>query len=389
LTSFPEIISKPEYEEIRNWAREFANKEIAPIAEKIDRTDEYPFELTRKMGEYGLLGINLPQEYGGLGLDLMSSVIVGEEIARVSLSAALIMGVQNGLVGHAISAFGSKEQKEKYLPKLSKGTLLGCYGLTEPNAGSDATAITTKAERAGDSYTINGSKIWISQGLVADLAVVFTRTGKNDGAAGITTFIIEKGTKGFEVGGKLEVMGVRGTGTAELIFTDCIVPSTNMVGTDGNGFIIAMTVLNQARIGAAAGAVGIAEAAFDACISYSKKRVIFDRYLSKLEAIRFMVADMATRINAAKLLTYRAAYLRDRNAEFLKEASMAKLFATETTVWVCERAIQIHGGYGVSKLLPLERYLRDAKILDIVEGTSEVQRWILSREIFGDRGNMI
>lgn len=385
MSSSTQILWKPEYDELRQWAREFATREIAPVAEKIDRTDEYPFELTKKMGKYGLLGLNIPQEYGGAGLDLMSSVVVGEEIAKVSLSAGLIIGVQNGLVGHAIAAFGTKEQKEKFLSKLVKGELLGSYGLTEPGAGSDAAAVMTKAEKTGDSYRINGSKLWISQGLVADLVVLFTRTGTvEDSAAGMTTFIVEKGTPGFKVGGKLEMMGVRGTGTAELVFTDCVVPGTNMVGSLGDGFLIAMAVLNQGRIGTAAGAVGLAEAALDASVSYAKKRVIFNRPLAKLEAIRFLIADIATKVSAARLLTYRAAQLRDRNEEFLKEASMAKLFSTETAVWTCERAIQIHGGYGVSKLMPLERYLRDAKILDIVEGASEVQKWILSREIFGD-----
>jgi len=382
MTDFPEIVWKQEYEEIRQWAREFTQREIAPLAEKIDRSDEYPRDLSRKMGQYGLLGLNLPHEYGGLGLDLMSSVIVGEEIARASLSAGLIVGVQNGLVGNAIAKFGTSEQKAKYLPRLIKGEILGSYGLTEPGAGSDAAGIAMKATNSGDAYRITGSKIWISQGLVADLVVLFTRTGTiEDGAAGITAFLVEKGTPGFKVGSKLEVMGVRGTGTSELVFNDCPVPSSNMLGSAGDGFLIAMAILNEARIGAAAGAVGIAEAVFDLATAYTKKRILFDRALSKFEAIRFMLADMATRISAAKLLTYRAAYLRDKGAEFLKEASMAKVFSSETAVWACERAIQIHGGYGVSKIMPLERYLRDAKILDIVEGTSEVQRWILSREL--------
>jgi alkylation response protein AidB-like acyl-CoA dehydrogenase len=341
--------------------------------------------LTKKMGEYGLLGLNIPQEFGGLGMDVLGAVIVGEEIAKVSLSAGLIIGVQNGLAGQAIAQFGSKEQKERYLHKLAKGELLGCFGLTESGAGSDAAAIATKAEKNGNDFKLNGSKLWISQGLVADVVILFARTGTvEDGAAGITSFIVEKGTKGFQVGGKLEVMGVRGTGTAELVFQDCAVPSSNMLGGLGDGFLIAMAVLNDARIGVAAGAVGVAEAALDASISYAKKRMLFDRPLGKLEAIRFLLADMATRISAAKLLTYRAAYLRDKGQEFLKEASMAKVYSTETAVWVCERAIQIHGGLGVSKQLPLERFLRDAKILDIVEGVSEVQRWILSQALLGD-----
>lgn len=386
MTGLPAIAFSAEHEDLRAWARDFANREIAPVAEKIDRTDEYPSDLMRKMGKYGLLGIGTPKEYGGLGLDLISAVIVAEEVAKVSLSAGLIIGVQNGLVAYPISEFGTKEQKEKYLPRLVAGDILGCYGLTEPGAGSDAANVQTKAEKGADgSYKINGSKIWISQGLHADLAVLFTRTGSAaDGAAGMTAFIVEKGTPGFSTGSKLEVIGMRGTGTAELVFKDCTVPAQSMLGSTGDGFLIAMTVLNQGRIGAAAAAIGIASAALEASTEYSKKRVLFNRPLARMEAIRFMIADMATRLEAARLLTYRAAYLRDTGAEFVKEASMAKVFATETAVWVCERAIQIHGGIGLSKLLPLERYLRDAKILDIIEGTSEVQRWIISREIVQD-----
>jgi len=380
----PEILVRPEHEELRKWAREFSVREIAPLAAGMDRDDAYPRELVRKMGEHGLLGINVPTEYGGLGLDLLSSVIVGEEIAKTSLSAALLIGVQNGLVGYPISQFGTKHQKEKFLPRLVKGEIIGCYGLTEPGAGSDAANIQTRAEKTGDSYLINGSKIWISQGFYADMVVLFARTGKaEDRAAGMSAFIIEKGTKGFEVGSKLEVMGVRGTGTAELFFNDCVVSSADMLGSTGDGFLIAMAVLNQGRVGAAAGAVGVAEAALEACISYSKGRMLFGRSLSDLEAIRFLIAEMATRIEAARLLTYRAACVRDRGEDF-REASMAKLFATEAAVWASERAVQVHGGIGLSKQLPLERYYRDSKVLDIVEGTSEVQKWILSRELIGD-----
>jgi acyl-CoA dehydrogenase len=386
LTGLPAIVFSPEHEDLRSWAKDFANREIAPVAEKIDRTDEYPRDLAKKMGEYGLLSLGTPKEYGGLGLDLVSSVVVAEEIAKVSLSAGLIIGVQNGLVAYPISEFGTEEQKKRYLPGLAKGDIIGSYGLTEPGAGSDAANIQTKAEKnPSGSYKINGSKIWISQGLLADVVVLFTRTGSvTDGAAGMTAFLVDKGTPGFKVGGKLEVIGIRGTGTAELVFNDCTVPASSMLGSPGDGFLIAMAVLNQGRIGAAAGALGVAKAALEASISYSKKRVLFDRQLGKFESIRFLIADMATRIEAARLLTYRAAYLRDKGEEFVKEASMAKVFSTETAVWVSERAIQIHGGIGLSKLLPLERYLRDAKILDIVEGTSEVQRWILSREILQD-----
>lgn len=378
-----EIKLDEQHTQIRQWARDFAEREIKPIAERIDRTDEYPRELTRKMGEYGLLGLNLPQEYGGLGLDMLSSVIVGEEISKASLSAGFILGVHNGLIGNLLAKFGSKEQKEKYLPKLIRGELIGSYGLTEPNAGSDAASVSTTAVKEGSYYRVNGTKIWITQGAVCDVLAFFARTGKKeDKAAGISAFIVEKGTDGFMVGQRLEVMGARGTGTAELIFSNMLIPASNLIGSEGDGFLMAMSILEESRIGAAAAAVGIAEAAFEAAFSYSKKRVVFDRPLSSFESVRFLIADMATRIRAAKLLTYNAAYLHSKGMEFRKEASMAKYYASETAVWVCERAIQLHGGYGVSKLLPLERYFRDAKILDIVEGTSEVQRYILSRELF-------
>ncbi len=382
MSGFPEVHVKPEYAEIQKWAREFAAREILPLAEKIDRTDEYPMQLAKKMGEYGLLGLNMPQEYGGLALDLIGSVIVGEEISKVSLSAGFILGVQNGLAGNVLAKFGSDEQKKKYIPRLVKGEIICAYGLTEPNAGSDAAAIATKATRDGDSYVVNGSKMWITQGMFADLLVFFARTGSTeDGAAGITAFVVEKGTPGFRVGQKLEVMGARGTGTAELVFENCRIPASNVIGHEGDGFLIAMSILSESRIGAAAAAIGIAEAALAQTLSYVKERKIFNRPLAKYEAIQFLLADMATRITAAKLLTYRAATLHDEGQEFMKESAMCKYFASETAVWVCERAIQIHGGYGVSKLYPIERYLRDAKILDIVEGTSEVQRYILSREI--------
>jgi len=384
LSGFPEVRVKPEYADVQKWAREFASREILPLAEKIDKTDEYPMQLAKKMGEYGLLGLDMPQEYGGLGLDLMGSVIVGEEISKVSLSAGFILGVQNGLAGNVLAKFATDEQKKKYIPRLVKGEIICAYGLTEPGAGSDAASLATKATKDGDSYVVNGSKMFITQGMYADVLTFFARTGTpEDGAAGITAFVVEKGTPGFRVGQKLEVMGARGTGTAELVFEDCRIPASNVIGHEGDGFLIAMTILSESRVGAAAAALGIAEAALAQTIAYSQSRKIFKRPLAKFEALQFLIADMATRIEAARLLTYHAATLHDSGQEFMKESAMCKYYASETAVWVCERAIQIHGGYGVSKLYPVERYLRDAKILDIVEGTSEVQRYILSRELLG------
>ena len=304
MSNFPEVHVKPEYAELQKWARDFAAREVLPIAERIDRTDEYPRDLQQKRGKYGLLGSSLPQEYGGLGLDLMGAVVIGEEVARASLSASFIVGVQNGLAGNVLAKFGTEEQKAKYLPRLVKGVIICSYGLTVSGAGSDAAGLSTKATKDGDSYVVNGSKMFITQGLVADLLVFFARTGSpQDGAAGISAFLVEKGTPGFRVGQKLEVMGARGTGTAELVFENCRIPRSNMVGHEGDGFLIAMTILNESRVGAAAAAVGVAEAALEQTLSYVTKRNIFDRPLSKYEAIRFMIADMATRVKAAKLLT--------------------------------------------------------------------------------------
>src|SRR2546425_2487504 len=274
MSDFPEVVVKEEYEEIRRWAKDFGQREIAPIAEKLDRTDEDPLGLARKMGEYGLLGLSIPEEYGGLGLGAVGAIIVAEEIAKVSLSAGLIIGVQNGLVGNAIAKFGSTKQKEKYLPRLVKGEIICSFGLTEAGAGSDAAGISTKAERAGEWYKISGSKLWISQGMVADLILLFARTGsQEDRAAGITSLIVEKGSDGFTVGAKLEVMGLRGTGTAELVVKACRVPASRALGTDRGGFLIAMAVPNEAGMGAAGAGVGISGAALAALLADPKKRV--------------------------------------------------------------------------------------------------------------------
>src|SRR2546428_1921676 len=285
MSDFPEVVVKEEYEEIRRWAKDFGQREIAPIAEKLDRTDEYRLGLARKMGEYGLLGLSIPQEYGGLGLGAVGAIIVAEEIAKVSLSAGLIIGVQNGLVGNAIAKFGSTKQKEKYLPRLVKGEIICSFGLTEAGAGSDAAGISTKAERAGEWYTISGSKLWISQGMVADLILLFARKdSQEDRAAGITSLIVVKRSDGFTVGSKLEVMGLRGTGTAELVFKDCRVPASSVLGTEGDGFLIAMAVLDEARIGVAAAVRGITEGGLRGSAAGAKKRGLFPQTLSKVQS---------------------------------------------------------------------------------------------------------
>jgi alkylation response protein AidB-like acyl-CoA dehydrogenase len=375
-----EIKFRPEAESIRRMAKEFAEKEIAPIADRIDRENKYPMDLFEKMAKQGLFGMCTPPEYGGTGLDLLSSAIAAEEIAKVSMSASGIIGIQAAVTAAPIAKFGSEEQKKAYLHDMATGKRIGAFCLTEPVAGSDAASIETKAVKEGNEYVLNGTKTFITQGEVADLAVVFAKTPGKDGEE-VTTFLVDKRKSPFRVGSKIEVMGLRGTGTAELIFDNCRVPKENVLGKEGDGFLIAMMTLNESRIGVAAGGVGLAQAAFDGAVNYAKQRKAFGRLIGKFQAIQWMLADMLRQIHSARLLTYHAAYLRDQQQDFVKEASMAKVFASEVAVEVTRRAIQILGGYGPTKDYPLERYYRDAKVLEIVEGTSEIQRLILAREI--------
>jgi len=375
-----EIKFRPEAESIRRMAKEFAEKEIAPIADRIDRENKYPMDLFEKMAKQGLFGMFTPTQYGGTGLDLLSSAIAAEEIAKVSMSASGIIGIQAAVTAAPIAKFGSGEQKEAYLRDMATGKRIGAFCLTEPVAGSDAASIETKAVKEGDEYVLNGTKTFITQGEVADLAVVFAKTPGKDGEE-VTTFLVDKRKSPFRVGSKIEVMGLRGTGTAELIFENCRVPKENVLAKEGDGFLIAMMTLNESRIGVAAGGVGLAQAAFDIAVNYAKQRKAFGRLIGKFQAIQWMLADMLRQIHSARLLTYHAAYLRDQQQDFVKEASMAKVCASEVAVEATRRAIQILGGYGPTKDYPLERYYRDAKILEIVEGTSEIQRLILAREI--------
>ena len=375
-----EIRFQPEAESIRRMTKEFAEKEIVPIADRIDRENKYPMDLFQKMAAQGLFGMCTPPEYGGTGLDLLTTAIAAEEIAKVSMSASGIIGIQAAVTAAPIAKFGNEEQKKAYLHDMANGKRIGAFCLTEPVAGSDAAAIETKAVKEGDEYVLNGTKTFITQGEVADLAVVFAKTPEEDGEA-VTTFLVDKRKSPFKVGSKIEVMGLRGTGTTELIFENCRVPKENLLGKEGDGFLIAMMTLNESRIGVAAGGVGLAQAAFDTAANYAKQRKAFGRPIGKFEAIQWMLADMLSQIHSARLLTYHAACLRDQQQDFVKEASMAKVFASEVAVEATRRAIQILGGYGPTKDYPLERYYRDAKILEIVEGTSEIQRLILAREI--------
>jgi butyryl-CoA dehydrogenase len=371
----------PEQEMMRKMVRDFAQREVAPIAAEIDDKGIVPFENIRKMAQLGLLGLTVSEKYDGSGADAISYAIAIEELAKACASTAIILAVQNSLVCGGIEKFGSDEQKTKYLKPLARGEKLGAFALTEPGAGCDAAAQSTTAVRDGDSYMINGTKHFITNGGFADVIIVFAMTDKAQRSKGISAFLVEKGFKGFSVGKEEHKMGIRGSNTCELVFTDMRVPAANLMGGEGQGFKIALTMLDAGRIGVAAQAVGIAQAALDASAKYSKERQQFGKPICEFQAIQWMLADMATRIEAARLLTYNAALKKQSGQRYSKEASMAKLFASETAVFVVDRAMQIHGGYGYMKEYPIERYYRDAKITEIYEGTSEVQRMVIARAV--------
>ena len=374
-----------EQEMVRKMARDFAQTEVAPIAAEMDEKGEVPFGNIKKMGRLGLLGLTAPEEYGGGGADTVSYVVALEEIAKACASTAVVMAVQNSLVNYALARFGTEEQKRKFLVPLAQGEKIGAYALTEPEAGSDAAAIRTRAVRDGDEYVINGTKHFITNGGFADIVILYATVDPSKGYRGITAFIVEKGTPGFSTGKEENKMGIRATNTCELIFQDCRVPVANRLGDEGQGFKIALSALDAGRIGIGAQAVGIAQAAYEAALEYAKTRVQFGQPIAQLQAIQWMLADMATRIEAARLLVYKAALAKDEaqktGARFSKEAAMAKLFASETAGFVTDCALQIHGGYGYMKDYPLERYYRDARITRIYEGTNEIQRLVIARSI--------
>jgi len=366
---------------MQDMVRNFAAKEVAPLAAKMDETGEFPIELVKKMGELGLMGVDVPEEYGGAGMNYMCYAIAIEEIARYCGNTSVIMSVNNSLVCSPLQKFATEEQKKKYLTPLASGKKLGCFGLTEPNAGSDAGSIQTTAVKDGDSYILNGSKIFITNATHADTALIFASTDKSLKHKGITCFIVEKGMKGFEVGKIEHKLGINASGTAELVLQDVRVPAENRLGSEGEGFKIAMYTLDCGRIGIAAQALGIARGALEESIKFAKERVQFGKPIAEFQAIQWMIADMATEIDAARLLVRRAAFLKDSGHKFSKESSMAKLFAAETAMKATTKAIQIHGGYGYSKEYPVERYFRDAKITEIYEGTSEIQRLVIASNI--------
>ncbi|PYU31199.1 MAG: acyl-CoA dehydrogenase [Acidobacteria bacterium] len=363
---------------LQQTVREFANTEVKPLARELDETSRFPRETLRKAAELGLTGIPFPEQYGGAGFDHISYAIAIEEISRACASTGVILSVQNSLYCDPIYRFGSEEQKQRLLAPFARGEKIGCYALTEPQAGSNAAALATHAVRKGDRYIVNGTKAWITNGGAADAAIVYVNTDPPKGEKGITALVVERGTPGFKVGKEEKKLGINATACVELSFTDCEVPIENRIGTEGEGYKVALSTLDGGRIGIAAQAVGIAQGAFEEALKYSQQRMAFGQPISNFQAIQFMLADMATEIDAARLLARKAAWKQDIGARFSMEASIAKLFASEMATRVTHKAIQIHGGYGYSREYPVERMYRDARITEIYEGTSEIQRLVIA-----------
>ena len=361
--------------------REFCEKEIKPLASKIDKEEYFPEKLYKKMGKLGLLGMTVPQKYGGSGIDRISYMIALEEISRFCGSTGLTLEAHNSLgVGH-IYEKGTEEQRKKFLPKLLDGSGLAAWALTEPNAGSDAASLQTTAVLDGDEWVLNGTKQFITSGDIALVTTVMAKTDASKGAKGISAFIVEKGTPGFKIGQLEDKLGLRGSHTAEIILEDCRIPKENLLDKEGNGFIGAMNILDRGRTAIGAMSVGIARGALEDSLEYAKQRQQFGKPIGKNQAIQWMISDMATQIDAARLLVYRAAYMEDQNVRFTKEAAMAKYFASEIAMNATVKAMQIFGGYGFMREYPLERYYRDIKLCQIGEGTSEVQKMVISRQL--------
>jgi alkylation response protein AidB-like acyl-CoA dehydrogenase len=369
---------------IQETARKFAEEKLAPSAIERDEKELFPYDAVREMGELGFMGMMVPEEWGGSGLDTVSYVLALVQISRVDASAGVIMSVNNSLVCYGINRYGSDEQKQRFLRDLATGRKLGAFALSEPEAGSDASNQRTVAVKDRDSYLLNGTKNWITNGSTADLVIVMAATDKSLGPKGISTFVVEKGTPGFSVAKKEKKLGIRSSDTVSLSFEDCRVPATNRIGSEGDGFKFAMSTLDGGRIGIAAQALGIAQASLDASLQYSKTRKAFDQPIAQFQAIQFKLADMATNLEAARLLTLRAAQAKDEGQHFGPAAAMAKLYASKVAVQSALEAIQIHGGYGYVQEYQVERYLRDAKITEIYEGTSEIQRIVIARSMLKD-----
>ena len=363
--------------------REFVEREIAPRAAEIDATDRFPRDIFERMAELGLLGIPFEEKYGGAGGDYLSLLIALEEIARASGTVAIILDAHTSLCCEPIHLFGSEEQKKRYLLPLATGAKLGAFGLTEPGAGSDAGAIRTRAVRDGDGWVLNGEKTFITNGSLADVLVVTAKTDPEKGTHGISTFIVEKDTPGFHVGRDEKKMGLKGSVTSQLSFEDCRVPAENLLGKENEGFRQLMVTLDAGRLAISAMAVGLAQGALDKAAAYAKERVQFHQPIARFEAIQWMIADMATEIEAARLMIHRAAWLKGQGRRFTKEAAMAKLFSTEVSERACYKAIQIHGGYGYMQEYAVERMYRDQRLCAIGEGTNEIQRLVIARHVLG------
>jgi butyryl-CoA dehydrogenase len=363
---------------LQKSVREFAESEVKPHAKELDETGRFPRDLFKKAAELGLTGVALPDSEGGAGFDHIAYSIVIEEVSRCCASTGVILSVQNSLYCDPVHRYGTDEQKKRLLIPFARGEKIGCYALTEPQAGSNAAALQTKAVRKGDSYLINGTKAWITNGGAADAAIVYVNTEPAKGEKGITAIVVEKGTPGFKVGKEEKKLGINATACSELVFTDCAVPSANRIGNEGEGYKVALSTLDGGRIGIAAQATGIAQGAFEAALAYSKERLAFGHPIAQFQAIQFMLADMATELDAARLLIRKAAWKQDTGARFSMDAASAKLFASEMATRVTHKAIQIHGGNGYSREYPVERNYRDARITEIYEGTSEIQRLVIA-----------
>ena len=371
------VLSK-EQEMARQLFRDFAEKEVKPLAQEVDEEERFPAETVAKMQKFGFMGIPFPKDMGGQGCDSLTYAICVEELSRVCATTGVIVSAHTSLGCDPIKKFGTPEQIKKYLVPMAQGKLLGAFGLTEPNAGTDASGQQTKAVLEGDHYVLNGSKIFITNGGKADIYIVFAMTDKSNGVKGISAFIVEKDFPGFSIGKKELKMGIRGSSTCELIFENCIVPKENLLGQEGKGFTIAMTTLDGGRVGIAAQALGIAQGAFDETVKYVKERKQFGRPISAFQNTQFQLADLKTKIEAARLLVYSAAVAKDTKKRFSTDAAMAKLFAAEVAMEVTTKCVQLFGGYGYTRDYPVERMMRDAKITEIYEGTSEVQRMVIS-----------
>ena len=368
---------------IQAMARDFAESEIRPIAVEIDRDARFPHETVKRMGELGLMGIAVPERWGGAGSDMVAYVVALEEIARVCASHAVIMSVNNSLYGNPVLAFGTDAQRERFLKPVASGQAHGCFALTEPQAGSDARNQATLARRDGEHYVITGRKMFITNGREASFALVFAQTDQAAAQRGITALVVEKGTPGFSVSKTEDKLGIRASDTAELVFDECRVPASNRIGDEGQGFKIALATLDGGRIGIAAQAVGIAAGAYTRSVAYARERKAFGVAIGQHQMVQWMLADMATTVDGARLLTLKAAALKDAGRPYTLAASMAKLFAAETAMKVTTDAVQVHGGYGYIRETEIERYFRDAKITQIYEGTSQIQKLVIAREVLG------